>query len=312
MVDRLSKIGINLAVGRSVGLIDVDGHNYPNLALMKISAWHKANGDNVEWWNGLKHYDIVYQSKVFDEMYSQDNEFVVMADEVIKGGTGYGLDNKLDEEIEHIMPDYSLYGIADTAYGFLTRGCPRSCPFCIVSAKEGRKSHHVANIEEFHRGQKNIDILDPNILACKEHEDLLMQLVDCGAWVNFSQGLDARLLTKESIELIDRIKVKNIHFAWDFMKDERAVIDGLNLWLRHSNTKSSGRNGGVYVLTNFNTTQEEDLYRVEILKEMNFDPYVMIYNKPTAPKITRHLQRYANNKFIFWATTWEEYLKARR
>ena len=92
-----------------IGLIDVDGHNFPNLALMKISAYHKSKGDQVEWWNGLMHYDIVYQAKVFDETYTKDNNFVVMADKVIKGGTGYGLENKLPDNIEHIYPDYSLY-----------------------------------------------------------------------------------------------------------------------------------------------------------------------------------------------------------
>lgn len=298
----------------NIGLIDVDSHNFPNLCLMKISAYHKSKGDQVEWWNGLKRYDLVYQSKVFDEMYSEDNEFVVMADEVIKGGTGYGLDNKLPEEIEHQYPDYSLYGIKDTAYGFLTRGCPRSCPFCIVSAKEGRKSVQVADLDEFYRGgsQKNIKLLDPNILACKEHEKLLMQLAESGSWVDFTQGLDARLLTKENIELIDRIKIKNIHFAWDFIKDEKVVLRGLNFWIEHSKTKSHGRNGGVYVLANFDSTHEEDLYRVEKLKAMNFDPYVMIYDKPKAPKETKWLQRYTNNKIIFWSMDWNEYLKVGR
>ena len=93
-----------------IGLIDVDSHNFPNLALMKISAYHKQRGDQVEWWTGLKHYDRVYQSKVFTDLYTHDNEYVIMADEVIKGGTGYDLKNKLPDEIEHIMPDYSLYG----------------------------------------------------------------------------------------------------------------------------------------------------------------------------------------------------------
>ena len=308
----MSNLGIDIAVGRSVGLIDVDGHNFPNLALMKISEWHKRKGDDVEWWNGLKHYDIVYQSKVFTDEYSQDNEFVVMADKVVKGGTGYDLDNKLPDEIEHICPDYSIYGITDTAYGFLTRGCPRSCPFCIVSSKEGRKSIHVADVDEFHRGQRNIELLDPNILACKDSERLLMQLVDCGAWVNFNQGLDARLLTKESIELINHVKVKNIHFAWDFMKDERAVLDGLKRWVKHSAIKPHGRHGGVYVLTNYNTTHEEDMYRVETLKEMGFDPYVMVYDKPTAPKETKWFQRYVNNKIMFRSMSWKEFLEVGR
>ena len=131
-----------------IGLIDVDSHNYPNLALMKISAWHKSQGDHVEWWNGLKHYDRVYQAKVFDNTYTQDNIYCVDADEVIKGGTGYGLNDRLPDEIEHIYPDYSLYNITDTAYGFLTRGCPRHCPFCIVGDKEGLCSHKVADLSE--------------------------------------------------------------------------------------------------------------------------------------------------------------------
>ena len=163
-----------------IGLIDVDSHNYPNLALMKISAWEKAQGNRVEWWNGLKHYDRVYQAKVFDETYSKDNEFVIQADEVIKGGTGYNLDGKLPDEVEHIYPDYGLYGITDTAYGFLTRGCPRHCKFCIVGDKEGLVSHKVADLSEFWRGQKNIEILDPNMLACEERSELLDQLAKSG------------------------------------------------------------------------------------------------------------------------------------
>lgn len=110
-----------------IGLIDVDGHNFPNIALMKLSAWHKGQGDTVEWCLPLKHYDIVYQSKVFDNTYSPDIKWMPNADKIVKGGTGYGLDNKLPDKIEHIYPDYSIYPelTKDTAYGFLTRGCPR-------------------------------------------------------------------------------------------------------------------------------------------------------------------------------------------
>lgn len=132
-----------------IGLIDVDGHNFPNLAIMKIAAYHKAHGDTVEWCNRLEHYDRVYQSKVFTAEYSQDDMTVVQADEHIIGGTGYDLKNKLPEEVEHARPDYSIYGLKDTAYGFLTRGCPRACPFCIVAEKEGRKSCKVADVSEW-------------------------------------------------------------------------------------------------------------------------------------------------------------------
>lgn len=209
-----------------IGLIDVDSHNFPNLALMKLSAYHKAQGDDVEWWNGFVYYDRVYQSKVFDETYTEDMDFCIMADEVIKGGTGYDLDNKLPYEIEHMCPDYSLYGIEDTAYGFLTRGCPRACPFCIVASKEGRKSQKVADLDEFYRGQKNIELLDPNLLACKDHEELLKQVIESKAWVNFNQGLDARCLTKDNVELINKVKVKGIHFAWDFIGNESQIRGG--------------------------------------------------------------------------------------
>lgn len=163
-----------------IGLIDVDSHNFPNLALMKISAWHKKNGDSVEWWNGLKHYDRVYKAKVFDDTYTKDNDFVIQADKVIKGGTGYGLSGELPYDIEHIYPDYELYGIDDTAYGFLTRGCPRHCSFCIVGDKEGLISHKVADLKEFWHGQHNIEIMDANLLACKDKHNLLSQLAKCG------------------------------------------------------------------------------------------------------------------------------------
>ena len=155
----------------NIGLIDVDGHNYPNLPLMKLSAWHKRKGDNVEWYIPTQHgfplppMDKVYMSKVFS--FTPDYPYYVNADEVIKGGSGYCIsfvegreifdkskDRELPAEVEHIYPDYGLYGITDTAYGFLSRGCPRGCDFCHVAAKEGRCSHKVADLSEFWHGQK--------------------------------------------------------------------------------------------------------------------------------------------------------------
>lgn len=284
-----------------IGLIDVDGHHYPNLALMKISAYHKAKGDTAEWWWGFGRYDRVYMSKVFDETYTPDMPEPLNADEIIKGGTGYGLDNRLPDEIEHMYPDYSLYPelTKDTAYGFLTRGCPNACPFCIVSGKEGRCSRKVADLSEWWSGQKNIVLMDPNLLASPDHMELLDQLADSGAWVDINQGIDARLLTPENIEAIKRLKIADIHFAWDLMKNSKRVVRGLNLWKRFGKKARHGRWGTVYVLVNFNTTMAENLYRVYMLRDMGFDPYVMVYNKPNAPEEIRRLQRWCNNKIIF-------------
>lgn len=296
-----------------IGLIDVDGHHYPNLALMKISAYHKSKGDSVEWVLPLDHYDIVYQSKVFDETYSPDINWTPNADKIIKGGTGYGLDNKLPDEIEHIYPDYSLYPdlTKDTAYGFLTRGCPRGCNFCIVAGKEGRRSYKVANLSEFWSGQKKIVLCDPNILACKDHPDLLQQLIDSKACVDFNQGLDIRLTNERNIELLNKIKVKEIHFAWDNPKDDlKPFFEQYKKLAKH---KPHGHYGTVYCLTNFGSTMEENLYRIYTLRDLGYDPYVMVYDKPNAPKEIRELQRWVNSKFIFRSCeNFEDYRRTKK
>ena len=283
-----------------IGLIDVDGHNFPNLALMKISAYHKSQGDNVDWWMALDSYDRVYMSKVFDQTYTKDIAAPINSEEVVKGGTGYGLENKLSDEIEHVYPDYSLYPelTKDKAYGFLTRGCPRGCDFCIVADKEGRKSVKVADLSEFWRGQREIVLLDPNILACKERLQLMAQLADSGAWVDFTQGLDARLLTETLIDYLNAVKTKRLHFAWDKIQDEKQVIRGLNLYKKHGEIKDAGRLI-VYTITNYGTTLEEDLYRIYKLRDMGYYPYVMVYDKPNADEVYKRLQRWCNNRWIF-------------
>lgn len=286
-----------------IGLIDVDGHNFPNLPLMKISAHHKAQGDDVEWCIPLLHYDVIYKSKVFDDTYTKDVYDVLDADKIIKGGTGYDLHNKLPDEIEHIYPDYSLYGITDKAYGFLTRGCPRGCPFCIVAEKEGKASKQVAELNEFWRGQKNIKLLDPNITASKECEKLFDDLIESKAKIDFTQGLDARVITDKAVWQINHMKVDILHFAWDnYEMKTYEKLKRIRPLLKMNHRKLA-----VYVLTNFNTTHEQDLERVMKLKELDYDPYVMIYDKPNAPKITKQLQRYVNNRFIFRSCEWEDY-----
>jgi len=282
----------------NIGLIDVDGHNFPNLALMKLSAYHKAQGDTVEWWFGFNQYDAVYMSKIFDDTYSPDVPEPFNAKRIIKGGTGYGLKNILPPEVEHIMPDYSLYGITDTAYGFLTRGCPRKCSFCIVSEKEGARSKKVADVSEWWNGQKNIVLLDPNLLACPDCVDLISQLSDTNAWIDYTQGLDARRLTRRNIEVLNRTKTKMLHFAWDKMGESKEVLRGLELYAKYGAIQDE-RKRRVYVLTNFGTTMDQNLYRIYKLREMHYDPYVMIYDKPHAPQEIKLLARWVNNKRIF-------------
>lgn len=278
-----------------VGLIDVDSHNFPNLALMKLSAYHKQIGDQVEWWNGLRQYEVVYQSKVFDNSYSKDMDFCVNAEQVIKGGTGYGLDNQLPDSVEHQCPDYDLYQIKNTAYGYLTRGCPMQCSFCIVSRKEGTKSEQVAELNEFWNGQKEIKLLDPNITACKDSEKLFEKLIESGAWIDFTQGLDVRLLTDRHAEQLNRMRLKLLHFAWDqyeFQTYEK--LKRIRPLLKYNHRRLI-----VYVLTNFDTTHEQDLERVYKLRELGYDPYVMIFDKGNAPRETRLLQRWCNNRRVY-------------
>ena len=282
-----------------IGLIDVDGHNFPSLTLMKLSAWHKSQGDTVELWWGMGKYDRVYMSKVFDSAYTSDVPEPFNAKEIIRGGTGYGLDNSLPPEIEHIMPDYSIYPTLtkDTAFGFLSRGCPRACPFCIVAEKEGRKSIKVADLTEWWSGQKHIKLLDPNLLASPDSKDLLAQLASTKAWVDITQGLDARLLTDDNIVLLNQCKIKMVHFAWDLMDESESVLQGLELYAKQGVLDERRRR--VYLLTNYNTTTEQDLYRIYKLREMEYDPFVMIYDKPNAPKEIKRMARWVNNKFIW-------------
>lgn len=303
-----------------VGLIDVDGHHYPNIPLMKISAWHKKQKDHVEWYEPMfsGHMDRVYMSKVFS--FSPDYEYFIDADEVIKGGTGYAIetkdgqehydstkDNPLPEEVEHIYPDYDLYNITDTAYGFLTRGCPRGCSFCHVASKEGRCSVKVADLSEFWRGQKNIVLCDPNILAYPGHIELLQQLADSGSRVNFNQGIDIRLVNDENLELLKRIKLDSIHFAFDRWQDKDIIEPRLREFAYKTGYNKDKGRVMVYILTNFDTTIEQDIYRIQLCRELKFSPYPMIYDKEHADPVYKQMQRWCNN-FIFWKVpTFEEY-----
>ena len=296
----------------NVGLIDVDGHNFPSLPLMKIASWHHSQGNSISWYSPwaadrLLPYDKVYMSKVFS--FTPDYPCEVKAKEIIRGGSGYCIelengvevyhserDTSLPYEVEHAYPAYWLYGITDTAYGFLSRGCPRGCDFCHVKSKEGTISHKVADLSEFWRGQPNICLSDPNILACPDWKDLFGQLKESKAKVDFNQGLDVRLCTEEKIYAINSINLnKHIHMAWDRHQDNLEVhFRRFAKYYRRSTSSVM-----VYVLVNFGSTIEEDLYRIYTLRDLGFQPFVMLYDKEHADQIHKDLARWCDNKYIF-------------
>lgn len=205
-----------------IGLLDVDGRNFPNLALMKLSAWHKSQGDEVEFADPLfGRYDILYKSKVFT--FTPDDHNFYNADKVIKSGTGYkDYSSILPDHIEHICPDYDLYPISEwndgkTAYGFLTRGCIRRCSWCIVPQKEGAITAH-ADIDEFIAGKKKAVLLDNNVLASEWGLQQIEKIVDRKISVDFNQGLDARIIAGNTniACLLSRVKwTRYIRMAYD-------------------------------------------------------------------------------------------------
>lgn len=203
----------------NIGLLPVDS-SYPNLALMKISAWHKQQGDCVEWYNPFNRYDKLYMAKVFS--FTEDYlQYITNADIIEKGGTGYNIQKKLPAEIDRMQPDYSIYPSIDskTAYGFLTRGCPNKCKWCCVPAKEGNIAPYM-DIEELAiDGRKNIILMDNNVLASDYGMEQIEKIIRLGLRVDFNQGLDARLVTDDIAKMLAKVKwVKRIRFGCDTPK----------------------------------------------------------------------------------------------
>lgn len=266
-----------------IRLIDIDSTK-PNLALCKISNYFKSKGHNVDFYNPLyDHPDKIYASKVFT--FTEDYQYFPTDCEVIKGGSGYDLVNKLPDEIEHQRPDYGLYDfnvyntkgkkLGAYAMGFTSRGCCNNCKFCLVPCKEG-KTHEVADIYEFWNGQSHIMLLDNNLTSLpNKFEKTCKQLIKEKIHVDFSQGLDIRLIDADKAKLLSKLKLwKQIHFAFDDIRLEKQFLRGYNVLI----------NNGVkpykmmsYVLIGFNSTPEEDLYRVNLLRSLNVDPFIMPY-----------------------------------
>ena len=293
-----------------IGLFDIDS-KYHNLALMKLSAYHKRKGDETELYNPLftKTYDRIYVSKIFTEFHI--NECYIPENFYRAGGSGFDLETKLPRETEHIMPDYSLYNL-DYSLGFTTRGCIRNCKFCIVPEKEGKIKEH-AEVEEFLNPKSNVVVLlDNNFLALPSHIKKLQLFNDKGWRMDFNQGLDARLINKENAKLLAKIKYKEmIRFAWDNIEDETEIIKGLKLVIKAG---IRPRNITVYVLIGFDTTFEEDLYRIKRLRDIKDErgfikAYVMNYNNTLKSRRYKDFMRWVNNPWIFKSCDWEEYKK---
>ena len=278
-----------------VGLIDVDS-KIPNLALMKVSAWHKSQGDEVEFHMPLWKYEKVYASKIF-----RFSDNIELPDGCIKGGTGYDLTTVLPGHIESQYPDYGLYR-CEYAIGFITRGCNRKCDFCCVPEKEGGIKK-VNTVRDFWDGQKQIMLLDNNLTAHSDCIEILKELKATKAKIDFSQGMDLRLMTPEIARELSNVKLwKQIHFAWDDIRMERAIFKGLNCLVANGVKKYKIM---LYVLIGFNSTKEEDLHRVLKLKEYGVDPYVMPYNKKD--RYQKRFARWVNHKAVFKSVKWEDY-----
>lgn len=189
-----------------IGLIAVDS-NHPNLALMKISAWHKSQSDSVGWYNPFDQYDIVYMSKIFS--FTPDyGQWITNTKHIRKGGTGYDIYSMLPEEMEYVTPDYSLYPSIDnkTAYGFLTRGCPNKCKWCVVPRKEGNIRPYM-DIEDIAvQGRTNIILMDNNVLACDYGLEQIQKIIDKNYRIDFNQAIDARLITEDIAKLLAKVR----------------------------------------------------------------------------------------------------------
>ena len=199
----------------NIGILAVDS-SYPNLALMKISRYHRSQGNHVEWYNPLAHYDEVYAAKVFT--FTKDYTYYIHADKVEHGGTGYDLSKTLPPEIDRLQPDYTLYPQIDrrTAYGFLTRGCPNKCKWCIVPKKEGKIQPYMDVEEIATEGRTNLILMDNNILASNYGLEQIEKIIRLNLRIDFNQGLDARLVTDDIARLLAQVKwSKRIRFGCD-------------------------------------------------------------------------------------------------
>lgn len=281
-----------------IGIHDAEGRKYPNLALLKLSAWHKSQGDTVEWYSPIFGHDLVYSSKVFS--FTQTPSPL---GQVEYGGTGYSLFEKnLPDHIEHICPDYSLYGV-DYSLGFLTRGCSRSCPWCIVPHKEGEIRPH-ADILEFAR-HKNIRLMDNNILAAPEYAvEQFGKIAANGLRVDFNQGIDARLVDRVIAKHLAKMRWwKAVRLACDTKEQMKSVEKAVRI-LRNAGVKPV-RYSCYVLMTDVNDAYE----RVKFLLGMKVDPFVQAYRDPQGTPPTKEQSEFMTyvNRHYCKVVPWEKY-----
>jgi hypothetical protein len=293
---------MNYKVTMKIGLLDVDRGKFPNLALMKISSYHKSIGDSVEFATMFENYDILYKSKVFT--FSPDDEYYYRADKIIEGGTGYNISSKLPEEIDRIIPDYDLYN-CDHAYGFLTRGCIRRCEWCLVPEKEGQLKAYM-DIDEFIGNKKTAVLMDNNVLASEHGIKQIEKIIDKKIKIDFNQGLDARLIDNAMAKLLSKVKwLKPLRMACDSQSMKEPIKKATEL-LRKNNC--TPKNYFIYTLIK---DIAESLDRIMFLKDLNLDPYGQPYRdfknniEPTIDQ--KNLARWVNHKAIFKSVAWENY-----
>jgi len=287
-------------------IVDIDS-KIPNIALMKISAWHKAHGDTVGF--DIQDPDKVYISCIFKKNADQARGVATYYPDaqVDIGGCGISLSKELPLEIEMIKPDYDLYP-SQYSQGYTTRGCIRKCPFCIVPEKEG-KIKEWQHPSEFHDLRfDTCMIMDNNLFAAPEHwqENVFQWFIENKIKMLSPQGWDIRLLTDERAKYLKAVRhAGKIHFAWDNIKDEQKVITGIDTLINAGFTKASHMIS-FYVLSGFNTSFEEDVYRAQKLKDVGIQAFVMPYK--VTPEI-RALARWANRPELFWSCSFAEYFK---
>lgn len=286
-----------------IGLHDSDKNGFPNYALMKISAYHKYIGDTVKWFIPLEHYDKVYSSKIFT--FTPEDPY--LPEDAIRGGTGYGNYNKLPDEIDAMKPDYSIYPNCDYAIGFLTRGCIRKCPWCVVPKKEGTIKPYRTWQQIKRDDSRDIVFMDNNVLACDHGIQQMRDMVGKDVRVDFNQGLDSRLITDEIAEILAGLKwIKFIRTACDTDNMLETVLQKAEL-LKEYGVKPWRL--FVYVLVKDIPSAEK---RVIALREAGMNPFAQPYrdftNNTEPTKEAKDFARWVNNKAIFkTANTFNEY-----